>query len=245
MSTTLLQGDERLPRYQRLADQLRHKVLEGDWRPGDRVPSENELSEEFSIAPGTARQALAQLVNEGILERFHGKGTFVRSPSFDRSLFRFFRFQSDAQEIVIPESRILSIGRSHAPDHVARHLNIARNADAIAISRLRLLDAQPVLIEEIWLPASIFEPLLELDPDDMGPLLYPIYDVKCGALIAQAEEVLTVEAASAETAGILRLDAGAPIIVIDRLAKAFDDAPLEWRRSRGRADQFRYHTEIR
>ena len=88
-----LRGDERLPRYQRLADALRLEVVERRWKAGDQIPSENVIAEEYCVAPGTARQALALLVDEGLLERHHGRGTFVRRPDFDQSLFRFFRFQ--------------------------------------------------------------------------------------------------------------------------------------------------------
>ncbi|MEP3248473.1 MAG: GntR family transcriptional regulator [Sneathiella sp.] len=241
----MLKGDDRLPRYQRLADELRDKVIKGSWRPGDRVPSENELAEEYKIAPGTARQAVAQLVGEEILERLHGKGTFVRRPSFDRSLFRFFRFRTDSGETSIPESRILRRTLEPAPGYVIRKLNLPEGSDAIALTRVRLIDGKPVLLEQIWLPTSPFQPILEMPDSEFGPLLYPIYDRECGALVARAEEDLTAEAARPETARILRLEEGDPLIVIDRLAFGYDDQPLEWRRSRGRADQFSYHTEIR
>ena len=245
MTEAALIGDERQPLYQRLAGMLRREVTTGARRPGDKMPSENELAANFALAPGTVRQALAALVNEGLLERFHGRGTFVRRPSFDQSLFRFFRFRGPSGEWRIPESRILKRTIEPAPNHIARALRIEDGTPAISMSRLRLLDGDPVLAEEIWLPKPRFDMFLALTEGDIGPLLYPVYDAKCGQLIARAEETLTAEAAAPETARLLRIAKQAPVIVIDRLAKGFDDTPLEWRRSRGRADQFHYHTEIR
>ena len=98
---TVLKGDARLPRYQRLAETLRDEVVSRRWRAGEQIPSENVIAEHYGVAPGTARQALAQLVDEGLLERQHGRGTFVRRPSFDQSLFRFFRFSNEAGERVV------------------------------------------------------------------------------------------------------------------------------------------------
>lgn len=244
MSTTSLSGDDRLPRYQRLADELRNEVIQGAWRPGDRLPSENELAQQYNIAAGTVRQALRQLVEEGLLERFHGKGTFVRRPSFDASLFRFFRFRGANGETQIPESRILQLKQTSAPGLVSSKLKLPDNAKVIFISRLRLLSDVPVLVEEIWLPANTFKPLLSLNVADFGPLLYPLYDLRCGVVVARAEEDLTAEKANSATAKILRLDKSDPVIVVDRLAKGYDHEPLEWRRTRGRADQFHYHTEL-
>ena len=240
-----LGGDERLPRYQRLADHLREEIGKGAWRPGDRMPSESELAEMFAIAPGTTRQAITQLVNDGVLERFQGKGTFVRRPRFDHWLFRFFRFRGKTGESVVPESRILKKSVEPMPSFVAMRLNVAAASEAICISRLRLIDTMPVLIEEIWLPLPAFDALREVEIPDGEPLLYPLYDELCGHVVTNAEEELTAEAATTEHAKPLKVKRGDPLIVIERLARGYDGTPLEWRRSRGRADHFHYHTEIR
>ena len=240
-----LRGDERLPRYQRVADQLRQEIADGLRRPGDRMPSENVLADQYSLAPGTIRQAVTQLVSEGVLERFQGKGTFVRRPSFDQSLFRFFRFLGRPGERVIPEGRILRRAVEPAPRHVGERLELDADAPAICISRLRLLSGDPVLLEEIWLSFDDFSPIMQVTDKQLGPLLYPIYDELCGRTVASAEEVLSVDIAAEDTAEVLNCPPGAPVAVIERLAKGYDGAPLEWRRSIGRADQFRYQIEIR
>jgi len=239
-----LKGDIRLPRYQRVADLLRQQVIKGALQPGDQIPSENALARDFDIAPGTARQAVAELVSEGLLERLHGKGTYVRRPNFDRSLFRFFRFVGADGSRVVPDSQILSIRTKAAPASIAKHLQLAPNTSIITIQRLRLIAQAPVLVEEISLPADRFKPLLELSPSAFGPLLYPIYEALCGATIAKASEELAIEAASAKTAKALQIDRATPVVVVDRLARGFDGTPLEWRRSRGRADQFHYSIEL-
>ncbi len=240
-----LRGDERLPRYQRVADQLRQEIADGIRRPGDRMPSENVLADQYSLAPGTIRQAVTQLVSEGVLERFQGKGTFVRRPSFDQSLFRFFRFLGRPGERVVPEGRILRRAVEPAPQTVAARLEMEQDASAICIGRLRLLSGQPVLLEEIWLSFEDFAPIMQITDQQLGPLLYPIYDELCSRTVANAEEELTVDTADDKTAEILGIAPGDPVVVIERLAKGFDGAPLEWRRSVGRADEFRYQIEIR
>lgn len=240
-----LKGDARMPRYQRLAEALRQEVVGQRWKPGDRLPSENDIADAYGVAPGTARQALAQLVKEGLLERAHGRGTFVRRPSFDQSLFRFFRFSGEDGVRAVPESRILRRVVTAAPRNVARALKIEEGAETINMSRLRLIGEEPAVAEDIWLPLPRLGKFLDVELDDVGPLLYPVYDQVCGEVVARAEEALTVETATPEIARLLRLPAGAPVIVIERLALGFHDAPIEWRRSRGAGERFKYHTEIR
>jgi GntR family transcriptional regulator len=237
--------DERLPLYQRLRDELSQRIATQQWRPGEAIPTEAELVKQFAASIGTVRKAIDMLVTEGTLERFQGRGTFVRRARFDSSLFRFFRFQKDSGERQVPEGRILRREVVEAPSAVASALRIPPGAEVIHLSRLRVLDGTPLLAESIWLPRDKFENLLAIDTSEFGDLLYPLYEERCGQVIASAEEDLTAEAVDDVHARLLQLPRGAPVIVVERLALGYDRQPLEWRRSRGPADKFRYHVEIR
>ncbi len=238
-------ADLRLPRYQQLRDDLAAQVARQQWRPGDAIPTEAELARLYNVAVGTVRKAIDVLVAEGLLERFQGRGTFVRRASFASSLFRFFRFQSESGERRIPESRILKRDVLDAPSAPAAGLQIETGAPVIRLTRLRLLDGAPLLAEEIWLPHARFEPLATLEPGAFGDLLYPLYEKLCGQIVASAEETLTAEAVNATYARLLRIQTGDPVMVIERIARGYDRVPLEWRRSRGAAAHFRYHVDIR
>jgi len=243
--TLELQGDARLPIYQRLAEALKLSIVDQRRRPGDRLPSEKELAIRYNVAPGTARQAISQLTEEGILERRHGSGTFVRKPTFDTSLFRFFRFQDKEGERVIPESHILKREVMPAPSAVSNALGLESESPVISISRLRLLSGEPLIAEEVWLDHSHFKTFMAIKEEDIGPLLYPLYDSHFGQIVARAKEYLTVEVAGSSYSHLLRITPTTPVIVIERLALGFDGKPIEWRRSRGRADRFQYHIDIR
>lgn len=237
--------DQRLPRYQQMRDDIAARINRREWRPGDLIPSEAELAAQFGVAIGTVRKAIDQLVADGVLERQQGRGTFVRRARFNSSLFRFFRFQSESGERRIPQSRIIRRKAVAAPSAVASALRLTPGEPVISLSRLRLIDGEPLLAEEIWLPKSRFEAVLGLRPDDFGDLLYPLYEERCGQVVVSADEDLSVETATAMQARLLGLEAGAPLIVIERLAFDLERQPIEWRRSRGPATRFRYHVEIR
>lgn len=240
-----LSSDARLPLYQRLRDHLVEQIANNRWRPGEAIPTEAVLSSEYQLSTGTVRKAVDALVSEGILERQQGRGTFVRRPQFQSSLFRFFRFQGPSGERQVPESRILSVEPVAAPSAVGEALGLAAQAPVIRIVRVRLLEEQPVLAEEIWLPRERFQALLELDLNQQGPLLYPVYESMCGQVVASAEETLTAESVSDVYARLLQVAAGSPVVVIERLARDYAGQPLEWRRSRGHAEHFRYRVDIR
>lgn len=241
----MISSDERLPLYQRLRDDMLDKITRREWQPGAAIPTEQELTQAYGVSIGTVRKAVETLVAEGLLERSQGRGTFIRKPSFDGSLFRFFRYQTEGARNQVPEGRILARTSVAPPEPVAQALALTRRAKAIRLDRLRLVDGEPVLLEEIWLPQQRFAALMDIGLPDFGDLLYPLYEERCGQTIASAQETLTVELADAQVAGQLRIAAKQPVIVIDRLAFGYDRQPLEWRRSRGRSDRFRYQIEIR
>lgn len=240
-----LSSDARLPLYQRLRDHLVEQIANNRWRPGEAIPTEAVLSAEYELSTGTVRKAVDALVNEGILERQQGRGTFVRRPQFQSSLFRFFRFQGPSGERQVPQSRILTVESMVAPSAVSEALGLAPTAQVIRILRTRLLDVQPLLAEEIWLPHTRFQALLDIDLSRQGPLLYPVYESVCGQVVASAEETLTAESVNEVYARLLQVPVNSPVVVIERLARDYAGQPLEWRRSRGHAEHFRYRVDIR
>ncbi|EJK83777.1 GntR family transcriptional regulator [Rhizobium rhizogenes] len=237
--------DDRLPRYQRLRDDLAARINRQEWRPGESIPSEAELSATYGVAVGTVRKAIDQLVADGVVERHQGRGTYVRRARFNSSLFRFFRFQSESGERRVPESRILRRESIAAPSAVASALRLREGDPVISLSRLRLIGGVPLLAEEIWLERSRFEALLTIDTSEFGDLLYPLYEECCEQVVVSAEETLTVEIAPPLQARLLALEPGSPLVVIERVAFDLERRPIEWRRSRGPADRFRYHVDIR
>jgi GntR family transcriptional regulator len=237
--------DHRLPLYQRLRDEIAGQIASHVWRAGEAIPTEAELAASHNVAIGTVRRAIQALVADGLVERFQGRGTFVRRPSFDSSLFRFLRFHGPDGRHEVPESRILGRAGLIGPASVAKALQLPAGASVIHLLRQRLIDGQPVLAEEIWLPKVRFEALLAISEDQMGALLYPTYERCCGQIVASAEETLTVGALAPPFDAILTLPPASPVVLIERLAFDYHGDPLEWRRSCAPASTFRYHIEIR
>ena len=239
------QPDDRLPRYQQLRDDLVRRIAAGEWAPGEAIHTEAELSAAYEVSTGTLRKAIDLLVAEGVLTRSQGKGTFVRRPRFDSSLFRFFRFKSSSGDAVRPTARILQRSVVAPDDGVRQALQLGPRGKAIQLSRLRLVDGRPVLAEEIWVPREGFEPLAGLALDEFGDLLYPLYERLCKQVVATARETLRVEQADKAIARTLGMEPGHPVIRVHRVAFNFAGRPVECRSTAGAAEGFQYEIEIR
>ena len=237
--------DERLPRYQQLHDDLVHRIATGEWLPGEVIPTEAQLSSAYEVSTGTLRKAVDLLVAEGVLTRSQGRGTFVRRPQIDASMLRFFRFKSSSGDPMLPTARVLKREVTAPDEEVRQALQLGRNDKVIRLSRLRLMDALPVLAEEIWLPRARFAPLAGLALHDFEDLLYPQYERLCQQVVATARETLSVRRADKVLARQLSMEAGQPVIHVRRVAFDFASKPVEFRSTSGRADGFQYEIEIR
>lgn len=237
-----LPSDERLPAYLRLRDALAARIAAGDWGPDAVLPSENALARDHHLSVGTVRKAVQHLVDEGLLERRQGSGTYLRKPAFDATLFRFFQMQTPGEDgQSIPKSQLVARVRVTAPGPVAAILG---TADTIRIDRLRSLSGRPILAEEIYVPASRFPGLETIAAHDLGPLLYPVYYDRFGIFVARAIDDVSFATADAGTAALLGITEGDPVAEIERTAFTIDGTAIEWRIARGNARNFRYRSRI-
>ncbi|KAA5831221.1 GntR family transcriptional regulator [Saccharopolyspora hirsuta] len=235
--------DPRLPLHARLREALTTRLRGGEWTPSEPLPAESELAQDYGVSLGTMRRVLTELVDEGLLERRQGSGTYLRRMQAQNSLFRFFRHhrQGDA----VPTGRILTRETRPAPAEVARALGKRTGTKALRLHRLRSYDDEPFLVEDIWLPLPAFAPVRDVELTEIGDLLYPVYEQLCGLVIGSADEELWVELADAEVAELLGCAPGEPVVVVERVARTHAGDPVEVRRSRGLASTFRYRVEIR
>lgn len=236
--------DDRLPLYQRIRDDLLRRIKQGEWKPNHPLPSELALAKGYSVAPGTMRQAIQELVNDGTLERSRGRGTFVRQPKFIHSMFRFFRLQGPEGQPIDPKGITIAREICRLPKDIAHHLGVRAGTRGIRLKRLRLADGQPLLAEDIWLPLDLFQPLKTLPLEEFGDLIYPLYERLCGVVIASTNDDLTVQPVRDWAAELLSVPAGTAAISIERTAFDYEGRPIEWRFSQGRADRFHYNVRL-
>lgn len=237
---TPIQSEPGQSRYAALAAALRHRIVAGEWPPGTALPAETSLAAEHGVALGTLRRALELLAEQGLIERHHGKGTFVRGGLAGATMLRFFRFGSGDGEV--PQSRIVTRQSGVASAEVARRLGIAGGDPVLRLHRLRSLGGQPCLLEEIWLPLPLFAPLLDSPVADWGDLLYPMFAERCGVAVTRATDEIGFAILSAAQARHLELSAGHPGVTVTRQAYDLGGRCVELRITR--ADAFAFHYTV-
>ena len=229
-------------RYAALAAALRARIVAGEWPPSSALPAEQNLAAEHRVALGTMRRALQLLAEQGLIERMHGRGTFVRGGLAGAHMARFFRFGAESGEV--PASRILERKSRAAPSAVAQALGIGPGEGVLRLLRLRSFGGQPCLLEEIWLPLPRFEALAASDTTDWGDLLYPAFARLCGVHVHRAVDEIGFGLLGAAQAAHLKLPTGHPCALVSRRAYDLTGQCVEWRQTRGDANAFHYTVTI-
>jgi GntR family transcriptional regulator len=238
----LVESEPGQSRYGALAAAMRARIVAGEWPAGSAIPAEQSLAAQHGVALGTMRRALDLLAEQGLVERIHGRGTFVRQGLSGAPMLRFFRFGAAGNEA--PSSRILAREALAAPADIARALGFGPGEQALRLKRLRSVGRQPALHEEIWLPLPLFAPLATGDPAGWGDLLYPLFAECCGVHVHRAVDTIGFGNLGAAQARALRLPAGHPCARVQRLAFDLAGRCVEWRTTLGDANAFHYTVSI-
>lgn len=157
-----------IPLYFQLKQMILKMIEDGDLRPGDPIPTEQEFNDMFEISRTTTRQALSELVQEGYLHRVKGKGTFVTKPKLSQDFMQ--RLEPFSEQIVrlnmTPKTQVVKFERRKAGS-VSKAFGIHEDDSLIYLERLRYADDTPIVIVHTYLPVE-FDAILGVDIGSTG-----------------------------------------------------------------------------
>lgn len=232
-----------VPLYYQLKELLKEKIESGEWVPGDLVPSEHKLMQQFKISRNTAKKALDDLVQEGILKRVQGKGTFVSKPKIEQSLGGFYSFSKVMEAKGLrPKDVILGLEREQAKPGVAKRLQVPAGTDIIGLKRLRCAGEEPIILETSYLPQQI-APNLTISKLEENSL-YDILEKDYGIFVTKAKEVFEPVLIRDYESKYLQVKGGYPALLLDRIAYEANGRVVEFCRSIVRGDRCRFYTEL-
>jgi GntR family transcriptional regulator len=234
-----------LPIYYQIAQTIRQWIVQQEYEPGDKIPSENEIAALYGVSRLTARQALSQLVEERLLVRKRGQGTFVTdNASVIRGIsLAFTGFLDDLfYEVSRAETKWASISQIKAPKRVSEKLKVPQNDTIIQIKRARFLENKPFCFALNYLPFEIGSKIKE-DELYKKPLLQ-IMEQDLGINFSEALQIIESTFAEQEVAEHIQTIPGAPILFVERIMYGQKKKPIEMVQLSYRGDTFKYIVKL-
>lgn len=237
-----LQRESRVAMHRQIAHQLREAIAKGAYGPGDRIPTEPELSERFGVSRITARQAVEHLVREGAVARKQGKGTFVQGPLVRHDLLELRGIYDELVEQGLnPETELLEYGESVPPARVADRLGSGERK-VLHWRRLYRLNGRPFGLSFVHVDAAG----TAIDRDTAARL--PTYEILRSVLrvkIDRADVAIRYEPGKAAVCRAMGFPTGTPLMVLERVSYSADGRPREHTLYYAQASSYEFSIRVR
>ena len=227
---------EGIPLYVQIRESLRKEIEDHILAPGQKLPSEDELASKYGVSRMTVRQGIIDLIDEGLLYRRHGIGTFVAQPQVERDhtgLTNFF--ESALQKGIEASMQVLIADILPARLRVAKALNLKEGELAIRIKTLRFANGIPVTIHDAYVPYKLFPQLLQ---EDLEARHLWYYMELYGQRVKRAVQRLEARESDEELAQLLGIEIGAPILYKERTVYSDNGTPVEFTYCYNRGDRY-------
>jgi GntR family transcriptional regulator len=220
--------ESHIPYYIQLIKVLKEKISRGDWKPGDKIPSETELCSTYSVSRTVVRQALREIELDGLILRRKGKGTFIAEPKINETLVQ--RLTGFYQDMVDqgrkPVTKVLQFEVQPASPKVAAYLELEPEAPVFCLERLRFVDDQPVVLVTTFLSYVLCPTLADYDLSQRS--LYSVLEGEFGLKISHGRRTIEAVAAKKSEAQLLMVEEGDPLLLLDSVTCLEDGTPVEY-----------------
>ena len=234
--------EKNISRYIKIADSLLDQIESGELEPGTRLPSERKLSELFEVNRLTLRRALGRLEALGLIIRQHGKGNYVAEPKIERQTGRLISFTHGMERRgLAPGAKVITFEQRPVEAAIARRMEVPVMTPVYYGHRLRLINQEPVMLEEFWMPVYIFP---DLEHQDLtNHTTYEIMNSEYGISMLKARRSFEPAIATEYEAKLLEIEVGFPLMLVRRLAFDQKGRYVEYGKDLYRGDRFRFVTE--
>ena len=212
-----------------LSSYIRSQIYEREWIPSQRIPSEHELMNEFDVSRGTVRKALKTLVDEGLLQQEHGRGTYVSQPNIahpggDEQLSFAASLEGRGIEFT---TKVMHKERIEANADVSAKLRIDVGDPVLKVRRLRADGhGNPIMVLDGWMPLNVCPGLEKMPLETMS--MFDAVEQCTGCKIAYAQMAYSARTAGKEVARELQVNENAPILNLEQIICLEDGRPVEW-----------------
>lgn len=238
----MIKKESALPIYVQLEQGIKELIEKQELKPGDSIPSEREFSETYQFSRMTVRQAITNLVNDGILVRERGKGTFVAFRKIEQKLKGLTSFTENMKARgMLPSTKVLDLTLKQADPYLSKMLVVEEGALIYEIIRVRYADGVPIALETLFMSNDLVPKMTKEQAENS---IYEYLENQLYLKINRGVQELEASVSKKEESAILGIKEGTPVLRIQRIGYLADGRPLELAQSVYRGDLYKYTIEL-
>ncbi|MBZ4684080.1 MAG: GntR family transcriptional regulator, N-acetylglucosamine utilization regulator [Fusobacteriaceae bacterium] len=241
----ILTKDSIIPLYYQIIENIKNIIRDKNLKPGDSIPSERELSKKYDVSRMTVNKAISTLVDEGILYREKGKGTFVAEPKKQQELFYLKSFTEEMKEKGLSTStEILEFKIENVTFELREKLKIDPKIErVIKIKRIRNVEKEPFALETAWIPLKYCPDLTKEKLE--GESLYSILEKDYNLKPLYARQSINPIKVKKKEANLLKIKAGELALLFNRKTYIENDEIIEYTETINRTDKYSYEVILK
>jgi GntR family transcriptional regulator len=235
------------PLYQQIKGLILQSLQQGEWKPGEAIPSEMDLAARYRVSQGTVRKAIDELAADNLVQRRQGKGTFVATHAERQVQYRFLKLvpdSGDAKSEGPAQRHVIDCKRLRASAEVARALALRTGDAVLQVRRVLAFAGRPTILEDVWLPGGPFKGLTAERLAGFAGPMYALFETEFGVRMVRAEEKIRAVLPDDAQQELLRVDAHTPLLSVERISFTYNDTPMELRRGLYLTDTHHYRNEL-
>lgn len=225
-----------MPLYFQIAEHLRHQMRTRKMRQGDLLTTDERVQEQFKVSRATARKAIDELVDEGLVERVTGKGTFLTEPRLQVPLPAMLSFTEELERRGMrPSTRVVSVEWAPASERAAQALGLEMRMRVLRLERIRYADGKPILQTVDILPER-----LGIGPgEDFSGSLYKLMESR-GIRLAECQNLIEAAVTNRRLSELLQVKKGFPVLALRRTSYDTEGQPVLYEDAACRGDLYGY-----
>ena len=228
-----------IPRYYQIYDNLYNQIQEGKYANGEKLPSEEKLCDLYQVSRGTIREAIKLLLQQGLLNRERGKGTFVSLNKIGQDLQQLMGFtELMNRNGMTASAKILEVTVKDPNPKIKEILMIPKGEQVVKVQRLRFGDKEPLIIEKSYFVRSIFQPLLKHDLENQS--IYDILYKETALRLGEATQDIEATVAGPVESKAFGIEFGSPLLLMKRIIMLKDGSPFEYSEDYYRSDKLKF-----
>ncbi|WP_226659260.1 GntR family transcriptional regulator [Pseudalkalibacillus hwajinpoensis] len=226
------------PLYRKIAGQLKEDITNGTLRVGEAIPTEAHLSNHYKASRVTIRQAIQTLVEEGLLEKVQGSGTYVSEKKIEHNIFELQSFTEEMKRLnKTPVNRVIDFQLKAPSDQVKRMLQISEDEKVFYVRRQRLVDDVPYVLEDTYLPVSMFP---NLSYQIMSGSKYDYIEKEKGMKIKESFQEIIPILPDEDISMFLEVDSNLPILKVQLYSIFQDSTVFEYSEIYFKSDEYKF-----